>query len=869
MKKGINLLLAIIVFLTIGKINALEINGQEYESYNITRSYVVGNYIFDLSKHNPTLRDLMLAAQTLPTGEAAIFEIKIAENLDGEMQKEYRELLSSENLEKFPSLDVKYIYMSEIKPDNPEEEKKIMIDEPLNDLISIYSDGIVTFQTKEEYGSKNIYPVFDFTTQVRVLDSNGLTPYSDKNLDNTMRTLKNMGFTRIYVVTYNQGIASLGNGFIKPIPDVKGHIYYEKQYEQVHGDFDAQFIKYAHKYGMEAIAIYKPYEGGGGTSFPLDATLNNTAYANFITQKTILTGATGNRTYFMNFIANNPTLRVKRKYDAVEVENSKLPIDKVEMYFYRSAQDLTAAGGAPTLWVSDKNGEYEVYNDIKYSYERVNNYILKDVNSWIVSDKPIIAYKLTININNLPQKYRYVAVSFDENSATIKNNFITYPFSMIKIYNGDTEIPSSISYYARRALNPAEEYSSHTWGYENSPISLTYLGGVSYDNGRVIVKRRADIANNKSYDYIEEAKYFNVWGFEFNYRGSGVGTTTGLKSPIWGIAAGKEEYIPGEICESEEAAKDYMVEEALAFYNKGYDGVEVRYTSHSSVVTDYANYGYNDSIRNRYYELYKKYPENEAKDDATQKKVAVRISEIRGDNFVDFIERVKNAKPKDKKLMFEIYATGYEEYLKNPNAYTPDDGTNQFYNPSFAHLIFTNDKLEKLISIVDEITFRDKFSHDQNKPEDNGKSANDVGSEIIKMVQKYDKKLNVTCYLSQGNVKCPPVFFENIKNSNFDGVHLYELTQWNFTETGTDNFKSVINTIGDKTFNYNFLDDTTLQVNGNVTVEKLTKNLNSIGDMYVLDSNKKMVSKTNNVTNDMQLVIISGKNKYVFKIKVI
>ena len=867
MKKGINLLLAIIVFLTIGKINALEINGQEYESYNITRSYVVGDYIFDLSKHNPTLRDLMLAAQTLPTGEAAIIEIKIAENLDGEMQKEYRELLSSENLEKFPSLDVKYIYMSEIKPENPEDEKKIIIDEALHNLISIYSDEIVTFQTKEEYGSKNIYPVFDFTSQTTIVDSNGLTPYSDKNLDNTMRTLKNMGFTRVYVVTHNQGIASLGNTKIKPIPDVKNHLYYEKNYDEVHGDFDAQFIKYIHKYGMEAIAIYKPYEGGGGTSFPLDETISesNTAYAKFVNQKTLLTGPTGKRTYFTDFIANNSELRVKRKYDEVEVESSKLPIDKVEMYFYRSAQDSTAAGGVPTLWVSDKNGEYEVYNDITYSYERVDNYIKRDVNGWVISNTPIIAYKLTININNLPQKYRYVAVSFDENSATMKYHFITYPFSMIKIYNGDTEIPSSISYFARRAINPEEEYSNHTWGYEDTPISLTYLSGVNYNNGVVNVTKNSNIANNQSYDYVSEAKYFNVWGFEFNYRSSGVNTTAGVRSPIWGIAAGKEEYIPGEICESEEAAKDYMVEEALAFYNKGYDGVELRYTSHSSVVTDYANYGYNDPIRDRYYEIYEKYPENEPKDEATQKKVAVRISEIRGDNFVDFMERVKDAKPKDKKLMIEIYATGYEQYLTDSDAYTPNDEANQIYNPSFAHIIFTKNKLEKLISVVDEITFRDNLSHEDA----NGKTLNNVGSEIIKIAQKYDKKLNVVCFMAQGNVKCPPAFFETIKNSNFDGVQLYELTEWRLFETGTNNFKSVINTIGDKSFNYNFLNDTTLQVNGNVTVETLIKNLNSIGVMHVLDSDNKVVAKTSDVANDMQLVIISAKNKYVFKIKVI
>ena len=129
MKRGIKLLLGLFIFLGIIKVNALELSQQEYESYNITRAYVVGDYIFDLSKHNPTLKDFLIAGQSLPAGEASIIEIKIAENLDGELVREYRELLESKTLETFPDLDVKYIYHGEIMPDTPENETKILIGE--------------------------------------------------------------------------------------------------------------------------------------------------------------------------------------------------------------------------------------------------------------------------------------------------------------------------------------------------------------------------------------------------------------------------------------------------------------------------------------------------------------------------------------------------------------------------------------------------------------------------------------------------------------------------------------------------------------------------------------------------------------------
>lgn len=48
----------------------------------------------------------------------------MAENLDGELIKEYRELLDSNKLEEFPKLNVDYIYRSEI---NSDVEDKMII----------------------------------------------------------------------------------------------------------------------------------------------------------------------------------------------------------------------------------------------------------------------------------------------------------------------------------------------------------------------------------------------------------------------------------------------------------------------------------------------------------------------------------------------------------------------------------------------------------------------------------------------------------------------------------------------------------------------------------------------------------------------
>lgn len=130
MKKSIKILFIILMLLfCTTRINALDLSQSEYEEYNIKRAYVVGKYIFDLSKHNPTLKDLMLAAQSSPTGDVSIIEIKIATNINGEETKEYRELLDGTKLTEFPKLDVKYIYSSEVMPETPDKENKIILEE--------------------------------------------------------------------------------------------------------------------------------------------------------------------------------------------------------------------------------------------------------------------------------------------------------------------------------------------------------------------------------------------------------------------------------------------------------------------------------------------------------------------------------------------------------------------------------------------------------------------------------------------------------------------------------------------------------------------------------------------------------------------
>ncbi len=95
-----------------------------YDSLNISRSYIVGPYIFDISKHNPTLQDLMIANQFNTPGKAEIIEVKTSTNLSGQVEKSYMGLLSSGKLSSFPTFTGRYVYRSAINPTNHNKESR-------------------------------------------------------------------------------------------------------------------------------------------------------------------------------------------------------------------------------------------------------------------------------------------------------------------------------------------------------------------------------------------------------------------------------------------------------------------------------------------------------------------------------------------------------------------------------------------------------------------------------------------------------------------------------------------------------------------------------------------------------------------------
>jgi len=116
--KKIKYILFLFFIFSFSNVKALTLDQTKYEEYNIKRSYVICEYIFDLSEYNPTLKDFLLAAQTCPTDNVNLYEIKVYKDMNGNKVRDYMELLTRSNVATFPTLNIKYINKGPIGSSN-------------------------------------------------------------------------------------------------------------------------------------------------------------------------------------------------------------------------------------------------------------------------------------------------------------------------------------------------------------------------------------------------------------------------------------------------------------------------------------------------------------------------------------------------------------------------------------------------------------------------------------------------------------------------------------------------------------------------------------------------------------------------------
>ncbi len=474
--------------------------------------------------------------------------------------------------------------------------------------------------------------------------------------------LRQMGLRRVYVVVSNDGypmFASSKNGYSSRQKFDDAITYFQSLGFELP---DHSFVKACHDMGMECYAIYKIYEGGGGATAPLGAEVGyNQSYVEDIFGRRL-----GFETYLQEGFKAGKDYRIVRRDDGVN-DNIDGNIDKIRIEFLtdgyefrgnsderanvRTAKPVVAAsvkliadGKTYTnedqhrmyginLWVSENNGQYKLYSgDYEYKYVK-DKMVIKDANGDPMFDgqeKEVVALEIT----GIGIKDNFCAVTF--NSTT---NLRLNIYSMTHLYVGGKEIASSTTRYVRWMYqdygNDAkpEEY---VWGFENYPASAFYCEYMRLDDkGNIDYKARNE-------DVAEEAlaaTKFMKYGFEFNWYP--YGEEISVSNSVIPLARGKVETFPGGACEGYEEVRAAWLSHVETLLKGGFDGVEIRLQSHSSMSADYKNYGYNEPIVERYKELYGQAAYNTLLDPAhhVTDEEYLKIMAIRGEFVMMFLEK--------------------------------------------------------------------------------------------------------------------------------------------------------------------------------------------------------------------------------------
>src|SRR5690606_36938325 len=195
----------------------------------------------------------------------------------------------------------------------------------LNLTISAFAQerGELSFtnpEYKKSAGGKIIAPVIDIFPQIAGGN------YSRKRISEEISLFKSLGFERIYFVVANPGYPSFSSPNLSVMPP--GRPWTNNAYQSVMrlGDVNFAYLYETKKQGLEAWAIYKPYECGTAQTIPE----NRSAPSSLSQVKTI----GGSSIYLDNLLSENPALRVKRRPvpDSIAGRMS-LPVERFELAF--------------------------------------------------------------------------------------------------------------------------------------------------------------------------------------------------------------------------------------------------------------------------------------------------------------------------------------------------------------------------------------------------------------------------------------------------------------------------------------------------------------------------------------------------------
>jgi hypothetical protein len=559
-------------------------------------------------------------------------------------------------------------------------------------------------------------------------------PYSPPVVGRQMDLLKDLGFKRLYLVAANPGSPQLSNPWVslmRPDNDSGQHALASVL---ALGDPNLAYLHEAKKRGFEVFAVYKPYEGGGGYTVPHGRRPFRPGPA--------LRCVGGERCDFDTFLSVHPEMRVARRpiadYDRLVGQRIK----RIEIAFCldevsqrsgpRSEETFPPTGDDPVrwpapravrLWASPDNGKYEPYTGSLSVGTRIESRELRDANGFPLRPGNARCRVVEMRGLDIGPEVPYLAVTFDEKD---DRRLLTIPQSMIKVFANAGEVPVTSTTYVRvKAVPVGEERPAapDRWFDAKFPLSCT------------VENSGADL--------------FAANGFEFEWHGSGFWGDGWKKSPCFGIARGKLQWMKGTHCEGYPEVRSFWVDFADRLFMMGYDGVDIRLQNHSGMVSDYAEFGFNDV-------LVEAYRAKHGVDILSEAPDPLDLMKVRGDFFLDFLRETAEVAHRRKKTLQVHLRDCYE----NPRL-EADHGELGFWAMPKVCLDWRS-----VVDLVDEVTIKDY----------NFGSYNRASSSAIKSyASKRGKPVWVHCYINQGGDHNEDFVRAVEADDRVTGVLLYEM----------------------------------------------------------------------------------------------
>jgi hypothetical protein len=288
------------------------------------------------------------------------------------------------------------------------------------------------------------------------------------------------------------------------------------------------------------------------------------------------------------------------------------------------------------------------------------------------------------------------------------------------------------------------------WVHQKRPsYNNVNLTGVAVGAGGAVTAKTNHSPMTREDEAV--ARFYKT-GFVFSWYGVGHNGDGWKSTALLGLARGKRLYMGGGLCEAYPEVRQYWLDTVKHLLDIGFAGVDVRLQSHSAMIMDYMNYGFNEPIIKKYNELYGA----DLNTIPMTEEIYSRVMKIRGDWFMLFLEdAAKLTRGRGARLLVHLKAAH-----ENPAC---DSNWNQLCHWTMPKIALD---WKRCVELADEITIKDYY-YRQYDPASAGNIKDYTAS--------LGKRLWVHCYYAQGDAYDENFLRTIEKDRRVTGILLYDV----------------------------------------------------------------------------------------------